>query len=458
MAGASLLGGKDVWRRRREIKKGKAGGRKGKQMEKVFRGPSRGLNGEVNVPPDKSISHRAAILGALAVGRTVAAPFLLSDDCLSTLSCLRSLGVELELDGTVLTVEGRGQEGWSEPPGKLDAGNSATTMRMLCGALAGRPFTCVVDGDASLRQRPMGRIIAPLRAMGADISGMENNTRAPLTVRGGGLEGIEHRMDVDSAQVKSALLLAGLQARGETRILGGRSSRDHTERMLLLMGADLVFDEEDAMRLGPSALAGREVAIPGDISSAAFLMAAAVLVPGSRLRLKDVGLNPTRAGFLSALNTMGALIIESGYRDPANEPRGDLEVKSARLGGVEIEGDRIPAMIDEVPLLAVLGCGARGDTVVRGAQELRVKESDRIAAICGELRRMGARIEELPDGFRVHGPADLKGTAVDSHGDHRIAMALAVAALCAEGETVISGWECVSVSFPGFQDVLSSLM
>jgi len=427
-------------------------------MEMTFYGPTGGLKGEVRVPPDKSISHRAAIMGALAVGKTVARPFLHSADCMSTLSCLRALGVDMELDGEVLTVEGKGPGGWREPAGVLDAGNSATTMRLLSGALAGRPFTSMLDGDDSLRGRPMDRIIAPLRAMGADIGGRKNDTRPPLTIRGGALKGIKHTMEVDSAQVKSALLLAGLQAGEETTILGGRASRDHTERMLLLMGGDLTFGGEDAITVRPSTLAGSDIEVPGDISSAAFLLAAAVLVPGSRLTLTDVGLNPTRAGFLSALNTMGALIMESDYRETGNEPRGDLEVRAAELIGVEVDQDRIPSMIDEVPLLAVLGCRARGETVVTGAGELRVKESDRIAAVCGELRKMGADIAELPDGFAVRGPAGLHGTRVDSHGDHRIAMALAVAALCAEGDTVISGWECVDISFPDFGDVLRSLV
>jgi 3-phosphoshikimate 1-carboxyvinyltransferase len=427
-------------------------------MEMVFNGPSRGLKGKIRVPPDKSISHRAAILGALAEGTTIARPFLRSGDCMSTLSCLRSLGVELQLRGDVLTVEGRGPDGWSRPPRALDAGNSATTMRLLSGALAGRPFISVIDGDDSLCQRPMGRIIEPLLRMGAEISGMDNNTRPPLTINGGDLKGIKFRLQVDSAQVKSALLLAGLQAEGETTILGGRSSRDHTERMLLLMGGDLSFVGEDGMTVRPSALSPCEIEVPGDISSAAFLMAAAVLVPGSRLTLVEVGLNPTRAGFLSALNTMGALVMETNYRETSNEPRGDLEVRAAELSGIEVAGDRIPAMIDEVPLLAVLGCRARGETVVSGAGELRVKESDRIAAVCGELRKMGADIRERPDGFEVRGPTGLKGARVDSHGDHRIAMALAVAALVAEGETVISGWECVSISFPDFENALRSLV
>jgi 3-phosphoshikimate 1-carboxyvinyltransferase len=426
-------------------------------MEARF-GAAGPLRGEIAVPPDKSISHRAAILGALAEGRTVAGPFLRSQDCLSTVSCLRSLGVDVKLEKDTLEIAGKGIRGWREPSGALDAGNSATTMRLLAGALAGMPFACEISGDESLVHRPMGRIIAPLRRMGADISGREDDTRPPLLIRGGNLEGIVHHMKVDSAQVKSAILLAGMQAEGETRIIGGRSSRDHTERMLLLMGADLTFEVEDIMIIRRRGMEGRTLEVPGDISSAAFLIAAAVLVPDSRLKLKDVGLNPTRAGFLSTLNSMGAMVMESNYRETDNEPRGDLEVRGARLVGVELEDWRIPAMIDEVPLLAVVGCSARGETVVRGAGELRVKESDRIAAICGELSKMGARIEEMPDGFVVRGPVGLRGAHVDSHGDHRIAMALAVAAMAAEGETVISGWECVDISFPGFEDALRALV
>jgi len=426
-------------------------------MEAVFEGAGP-LRGEVAVPADKSISHRAAILGALSEGSTVARPYLRSDDCMSTLYCLRSLGVDWELSGDELIVAGRGPQGWKQAGGELDAGNSATTMRLLAGALAGRPFTSVITGDDSLCGRPMGRIVEPLRLMGADITGREGNTRPPLTVRGGGLEGIEYRMEVDSAQVKSAILLAGLQAEGETSVVGGRSSRDHTERMLLLMGADLSFAGEDTMTIRASRLQAQEITIPGDISSAAFILAAAVLVPGSRLKLSGIGLNPTRAGFLSVLNSMGALVMESNYRETDNEPRGDLDVGGAQLNGVEVEGWRIPAMIDEVPLLAVLGCRARGETVVRGAGELRVKESDRISAVCGELAKMGAQITETPDGFSVQGPVSLRGAHVDSHGDHRIAMALAVAALCADGETVIAGWECVNISFPGFEDTIRALM
>jgi len=425
-------------------------------MEMTF-SAARGLRGETVVPPDKSISHRAAILGAMAHGRTEASPFLRAGDCLSTLECLRLLGVDVVLEGDRLRVEGRGPEAWREPQAALDAGNSATTMRLLAGALAGRPFRCVITGDSSLSRRPMMRVIEPLRRMGARIHGEGEGGRPPLVIEGGRLKGIEHRMEVDSAQVKSALLLAGLQAEGETRVLGGRSSRDHTERMLRVMGADISFPGEDCIAIRRSELRGERIEIPGDLSSASFLLAAAVLVKGSRLLIRDVGLNPTRAGFLSVLNSMGALVTECNYREACGEPRGDLEAASAPLRGVEVEEWRIPALIDEVPLLAVLGCRAQGETVVRGAQELRVKESDRLAAICSELRKMGGRLEELPDGFVASGPAQLKGARVDSHGDHRIAMALAVAALCAEGETTISGWECVDISFPGFHTLIGKL-
>lgn len=416
------------------------------------RGP---LRGEVEVPPDKSISHRAAILGAMARGRTTARPFLRSLDCLSTVSCLRMLGVDIRLEGNVLVVEGEGPESWREPVDVLDAGNSATTMRLLAGALAGRPFLSIISGDSSLRSRPMRRVVEPLRRMGATVMGRSGDSLPPLAIRGGKLEGIDWRMEVESAQVKSAVLLAGLQAEGETTVRGGRSARDHTERMLVLMGADLSFGEE-SVTVRPGDLKGVDISIPGDMSSAAFLMAAAVLVPGSHLILKEVGLNPTRAGFLSLLNAMGAMIAEYDYAEADGEPRGTLEVRHARLRGVEVEPHRVPSMIDELPLVAVVATQAEGETVVRGASELRVKESDRIAAVCGELRKMGARIEELPDGFVVRGPTQLKGAEVDPRGDHRIAMALAVAGLVAEGVTTVRGWECTEVSFPGFLELLTS--
>ncbi len=426
-------------------------------MEHAFR-PAKRLHGELSLPGDKSISHRAALFGALAEGTTRVKNFLFAADCLNTVECLRHLGVEFEADAEAktLTVHGKGMRGLREPEVVLDAGNSATAMRSLLGLLAGQPFFSVLTGDASLRRRPMRRVVEPLRAMGANIAGRRGGELAPLAVMGGELQGIDYELPVASAQVRLSLLLAGLCAKGTTRIYGGSLARDHSERLLRWLGADLVF-EPDAVSITPQTLQGADIDIPGDLSSAAFLLAAAAILPGSELLLRGVGLNPTRAGFLSVLNSMGAMIMESNLDEVSNEPRGDLTVSGADLLGTEVEPHRIPAMIDEVPLIAVVGTQAKGKTRVTGAEELRVKETDRISAICSQLSRLGAFIEEEEGGFTVSGPTRLQGAALDSFGDHRIAMALAVAALCAEGETTIAGWECVDISFPGFEKALEGL-
>ncbi len=426
-------------------------------MERTI-SPAACLRGTINCPGDKSISHRAALFGALGEGETRATNFLFAADCLSTVECLRQLGVNMEADpaAMTLTIHGRGLRGLREPADVLDAGNSATTMRALLGLLAGQPFFTALTGDASLRARPMHRVVKPLRSMGAAILGREGGDRAPLAVNGGGLRGIDYQMALPSAQVRLALLLAGLFAEGRTNIQGGRGARDHSERMLRFMGADLDFGE-DEVSIAPSSLQPVDIAIPGDLSSAAFLLAAAAILPGSQLEVRNTGLNPTRAGFLAVLNSMGAMIVESELAELSHEPRGNLSVGGTELLGIEIEPFRIPSMIDEVPLIAVVGTQARGVTRVSGAEELRVKETDRISAICSQLRLMGAGIEEGEGGFTVAGRSRLQGCRVDSFGDHRIAMALAVAALCATGETIISGWECVDISFPGFGEVLESL-
>ncbi|MHB8781685.1 MAG: 3-phosphoshikimate 1-carboxyvinyltransferase, partial [Candidatus Geothermincolia bacterium] len=358
-------------------------------MDRTFSGGST-LSGEAVPPGDKSISHRLALFGAVAQGDTLARNFLFSEDCESTVSCLRALGVDIEEDrgAATLLVHGRGWEGLSEPPQVLDAGNSGTTLRSLAGLLAGRPFNSVITGDASLRRRPMRRVIEPLREMGAEISGQDENL-APLHISGAELSAIDHTLSVASAQVKLALLLAGLQATGRTWVRAAGSSRDHSERLLLHMGADIRFEGTD-VGIAARPLAGVDVEVPGDLSSAAFLLAAAALLPGSSLKVLGVGLNPTRAGFLSVLNTMGAMVMESGLREEAGELRGDLEVRGGSLRAITIEPHRVPAMIDEIPLIAVVATRAQGTTVVTGAGELRVKESDRIAAICSELRNMGA--------------------------------------------------------------------
>ncbi len=427
-------------------------------MDRIIR-PAARLRGDLTVPGDKSISHRAAIFGALAKGETRIENFLFGADCLSTVDCLRALGVTMNLDPAARTVlvRGKGMDALREPPDILDAGNSATTMRAMLGLLSGLPFFTMITGDASLRARPMRRVVEPLRAMGATIFGREGGDRAPLALSGGGLHGIDYELPVASAQIRLALLLAGLSAQGRTTIRGGRLARDHSERLLRFMQADLAF-ADDAVSIGPSPLQPARIDIPGDLSSAAFLLAAAAILPGSQLQVREVGLNPTRAGFLSVLNSMGAMIMESDLDEIANEPRGTLAVTGMELFGIEVEPGRIPAMIDEVPLIAVVGTQARGVTRITGAGELRVKETDRISAICSQLRLMGASIEEQEDGFTVTGPTRLRGGAVDSFGDHRIAMALAVAGLCAAGETTIAGWECVDISFPGFASVLESLM
>ncbi len=425
-------------------------------MEMRFN-PVAKLEGEAKPPGDKSISHRAALIGGISRGVTRAVNFLVAEDTMRTLECMGKLGVSWSLEDNVLNIEGRGFDYLREPDDVLDVGNSGTTIRLITGILASSPFLSVITGDRSIRSRPMRRVVEPLRSMGATILGREDGDKAPLAIRGGKLKGINYEMTVPSAQVKSAIALAGLNAEGPTTIRGDQGSRDHTERMLLYLGGDLKVSRQE-ITVNPSSLEAGTIYIPGDFSSASFILAAALLLPNSSVILKEVGLNPTRAGFLSVINSMGGMVMEESLEELSNEPRGNLLVKNARLSGVEVEGWRIPSLIDELPLLAVIGTQSEGETVVRGAVELRVKESDRIKAIVSQLRKMGGSIQELEDGFIARGPVKLKGTKVSSFGDHRIAMSLAVAALCAEGETVIEGWECVDISFPGFVDCLKRLI
>lgn len=418
-------------------------------MQRTVRRPRR-LRGTLRVPGDKSISHRAALLGALATGRSRVRGFLAGEDCLATLDCLARLGVRWQLQGDTLEIEGVGLRGLREPDDVLNCANSGTTMRLLAGVLAGQPFVSVLTGDASLRSRPMGRVIEPLRAMGAAISGRAGDTLAPLTIRGGDLRGIRYRLPVASAQVKSAVLLAGLVAAGDTLLEEPALSRDHTERMLQAAGVD-VRREGPLIRLTPPArLAPQDRTIPGDFSSAAFWIVAGAVHPDAELRLAGVGLNPTRLGLLDALRAMGADIEIEEEGVAGGEPAGDIVVRSSRLRGTEIAGDMVPRLIDEAPALAVAACFAEGRTVLRDATELRVKESDRIATVARELRKLGAEVEELPDGLVVEGRGALRGAVVDSSGDHRLAMALAIAGLVAEGETRVAGAEAVDVSYPAF--------
>lgn len=419
-------------------------------MQGVFIKPVSGIRGELRVPGDKSISHRAALFGGMAEGETHITDFLLGEDCLSTLSCLKGLGVEWEQKGTEVWIRGQGMDSWEEPQDVLDVGNSGTTMRLLLGVLAGSSFAATLTGDASIRRRPMRRVGDPLRAMGARILGRQGGNYAPLTIQGGTLQGKEIRTEVASAQVKSALILAGLRAQGETAVIEPVLSRDHTERMLRAFGANLVAAGPRVLVRSGKPLHGQEISVPGDISSAAFLLVLASLIKSGELIIRDVGVNPTRTGILDALRLMGADIEERDVREIGGEPRATLVVRPAPLRGVEIRGEIIPRLIDELPVFAVAACLAQGETVVRDAQELRVKESDRIRTVVQGLKALGAKIEELPDGFWIIGQKTLRGGQAQSHGDHRLAMAWAVAGMLSQEGVSLEGMEAAAVSYPNF--------
>jgi 3-phosphoshikimate 1-carboxyvinyltransferase len=423
------------------------------------------LRGRAALPGDKSISHRALLLGALASGTARVRNFLPAGDCQASLRAAGALGAEVELlSPTELLVHGRGL-GLREPEDVLDCGRSGTTMRLLAGILAGQHFAAVLSGDAQLRRRPMARVVEPLRLMGATILGRDGGRLPPLAIRGGVLRGIDYSLPVASAQVKSALLLGGLYAAGPTTLHVPGPARDHTERMLRAMGAELATWPEagpergvHTLQVGPAAtLAPLDLDIPGDFSSAAFLLVAATLVPGSEVILEGVGTNPTRTGLLDLLRAMGAAIDVLEEGSAGGEPVANLAVRGAALQGIEVGGDLVVRAIDELPVLAVAATQARGETLVRDAAELRVKETDRVATTVQELRHLGAAIEARPDGFVVQGPTRLRGTAVDSHGDHRLAMALVVAGLVAEGETLVRDCGCIADSFPGFEALLAGL-
>lgn len=417
-------------------------------------GPARRLRGSIRLPGDKSLSHRLAILAALAGGTSRFGHYSSALDCRSTLSCLEALGVRVAFDapGDTVSVTGEGPDALRPAPRTLDAGNSGSTLRMLAGVLAARPFASVLDGDDSLRARPVERVAAPLRAMGARIETTAG--RPPVRIEGGPLVGMDHRLEVPSAQVKTALLLAGLQAAGRTSVTEPAASRDHTERLLPFFGVPVHSAGRTVSVEGGARLAPFDMDVPGDPSSAAFLVVAALTVPHSLLRLEGVLLNPGRIAFLHVLRRMGG-VVRSGIERTEPEPVGWIEAETSALRGTDIDPEDVASLIDELPILAVAGAAARGTFRIAGAEELRVKESDRIAAMAEGLTRMGARVEEQRDGLVIEGGRPLRGAAVRSRGDHRIAMALAVAGLIAAGETVIEGAECASVSFPGFLDVLA---
>jgi len=419
------------------------------------------LAGRVLVPGDKSISHRAALFGALASGRTEITGFLEGEDCLATLRAVRALGVEVTRKGPGhYLVDGGGPDGLTEPEDVIDCGNAGTGARLLVGVLAGQPFWSILTGDESLRSRPMDRVAAPLRRMGATVVGRGEGSRLPLAVRGARpLRAITYESPVASAQVKTALLLAGLWADGPVTVREPSQSRDHTERMLGGFGARLTATPEGVTLTPGGELRGLPVAVPGDISSAAFFLVAGALMADPELTVVHVGTNPTRTGVLEVLEAMGASIRRQAPPGPggAAEPAADLMVRRSRLRGAEIGGPVIPRLIDEVPILAVAATLAEGPTDVRDAAELRVKESDRIRAITTELGRMGARITERPDGLRIEGGTRLRGAAVSSGGDHRMAMSLVIAGLLADGETVVEDTDCIATSFPGFLTAVNDL-
>lgn len=411
------------------------------------------IAGKITVPGDKSISHRAVMLAAISSGKSTIEGFLTGQDCLSTINCMQALGVDIRRQGQIVEVVGRGLYGLQEPKDVLPAGNSGTTMRLLTGVLAGQNFLSVVTGDTSLSQRPMSRVAEPLRQMGACIDGRQNGQYAPLVIRGGQLAGINWQTAVASAQVKSAILLAGLYADGQTTVHEPIISRDHTERMLAGFGIN-VKRWGTAVTVRPGMLTGQYIKVPGDISSAAFFLVAAATLPGAQLVIENVGLNPTRTGVIDVLREMGANIDVENIHMAGGEEAGDIIVQGTSLHGTTIGPAIIPRLIDEIPIIAVAAALAEGDTLITGAGELKVKETNRLAAITAELTKMGVQITELPDGLQITGPNLICGAAVKSYNDHRIAMALAVCGLFANGETTIAESECINISFPGFSSLL----
>jgi 3-phosphoshikimate 1-carboxyvinyltransferase len=417
------------------------------------------IDAEITVPGDKSISHRAVIIAALSNGICRLDGFLGADDCLRTVEALRALGIRIdEPEPNTICVHGK-KRVLTPPEDEIDCGNSATTMRLLAGLLAGQQFESRLVGDASLSKRPMERVITPLRQMGADIVAEGPDNTAPLRIRGGNLRAIKYEMPIASAQVKSAILLAGLFAKGKTTVTELAATRDHTERMLRYFFVRTTRNEKGAITIfGEQVPESRDFHIPGDLSSAAYWLTAAAAQPGGHLLVRDLGLNTTRTPVLGVLVRMGAQVREAIEDVEQMEARGVVEVNGAMLKGTVIQGKEVPLLLDELPVLAVAGALAHGTTIIKHAQELRVKETDRIAAIAHNLRAMGAQVIELSDGMEIHGPAPLRGARVPSFGDHRIAMAFAIAGLFADGDTVIQDAECIEISYPGFEAALEEIV
>lgn len=423
--------------------------------ETIFSKSKQAIKGELTVPGDKSISHRAVMFGAIAEGTTTIDGFLPGEDCLSTIGCMTELGATVVRNGDHVEVTGNGIKGLVEPKTILNVGNSGTTARLIIGLLSGQPFYSVISGDQSLNKRPMDRVTRPLKEMGAVFHGRENGRYAPLSILGSSLKGKHYQSPVASAQVKSALILAGLQADGETVVEEPHLSRDHTERMLRAFGVEVQTEGTTHRVRGGQDLKAATIRVPGDFSSAAFFIAAALITPGSDLVIKNCGINPTRTGLLTVLEEMGAEITLENKREENFEPVADLRIKAQALNGTTIGGEVIPRLIDEIPIIALIASQAKGTTVIKDAAELRVKETDRIQTVCEELQKLGVSIEPTPDGMIIHGEPDLpiRGGHVKSHGDHRIGMMLAVASRVADSPIHLDDAEAIAVSFPGFYDL-----
>ncbi|MEG0258941.1 MAG: 3-phosphoshikimate 1-carboxyvinyltransferase [Lysinibacillus sp.] len=425
--------------------------------EKVLQYNKVPLNGTLTIPGDKSISHRSVMFGSIAKGKTTVSGFLLGEDCLSTIDCFRKLGVTIEVEGTNVTIESAGIDAWEEPKELLYTGNSGTTTRLMLGILAGSNVHAVMAGDESIAKRPMRRVIDPLRQMGAQIAGRANGQFTPLAIQGTQLEAIDYQMPVASAQVKSAILLAGLRAKGTTIVREIEVSRDHTERMLQQFGAEVDVRDGVVSFRGGQALTGTHVDVPGDISSAAFFLVAGAICQDSEIILENVGVNPTRDGIIEVLTNMGANMTLNPSDDQQAEPTATITMKTSQLQGTTIEGDIIPRLIDEIPILALLATQATGQTIIKDAEELKVKETDRITAVVDELKKLGANIEATDDGMIIHGPTPLHGASLKTYGDHRIGMMGAIAALITDGPVTLDDAECIAVSYPTFFEHIDAI-
>lgn len=416
------------------------------------------LRGDITVPGDKSVSHRSVMFGSIAEGKTTVSGFLLGEDCLRTIDCFQKLGVDIEVNGTDVTINSPGIDGWTEPKEVLYTGNSGTTTRLMLGLLSGTKLHTIMTGDASIGKRPMRRVADPLRLMGAQIAGRDNGQYTPLAIQGGPLKAIDYKMPVASAQVKSAILLAGIRAEGTTVVREEEISRDHTERMLRQFGATVTVEDGVVSLQGGQTLTGTHVNVPGDISSAAFFLVAGAIAKNSRIVLKNVGINETRDGILEVLQKMGAKMMVAIDDENAAEPTATITIETSILKGTTVEGAIIPRLIDEIPIIALLATQAAGKTIIKDAEELKVKETNRIDAVVNELKKLGANIEATDDGMVIEGPTPLHGGSLRTYGDHRIGMMGAIAALIADGEVELDDADCIAVSYPTFFDHINNIL